>query len=424
MRQPHQAGVLPDASTLIAHAHGHPGFKVRIYAGFISLDYAYLTKKDDQFAWPRNEMRGLILDEDSGRIEARPFQKFWNADDKGAVGTDWTEHHVILPKLDGSLVYPAADRWVTRGGITRVSQQAEAFARTIGRPLDVLLEKVRRDPVDGTPCTPCFEYISPDNQIVIPYDDSQLVLLAVRRIIDGEYWSNKRLARTWAEALRETGPHRGLTVVKPIRDPADWDPGRSGYETRLTKEIAGWPAQIEGVVIAFEPSGHRVKVKSREYVALHRSLDKYSTEKRVLAVWLDGNHTALGRQLSPKRRKRLNDYFKALDQAVARTTAETAETAGRIWNETGGVRKNAALRWIKETKPTPEIRALGFAAFNALAADSDPSGAIRNTLLDLMRKGSGTQNGIDKKVRPLLGAEPPVWNPPDGMVEPRGSTIG
>ena len=118
MGQPHHNGRLPAGPDLIRMAEESDGFTVRRKAGLTAINYAYVTGKDEQFRWPRSEMRGLIIDERTGEVLARPFQKFWNFNEAGAAGTDWSEPHVILPKLDGSLVYPSGNRWTTRGGVT------------------------------------------------------------------------------------------------------------------------------------------------------------------------------------------------------------------------------------------------------------------------------------------------------------------
>ena len=191
-----------------------------------------MTSDEDQFEWPRSEMRGLIVDEQTGKVIARPFQKFWSITEKQAGGTDWSEPHVVLPKLDGSLVYPAAGRWVTRGGVTDTSQRAEALARGIGEPLEKLLERLRTDPADGAACTPCFEYIGPDNRIVVAYDRPRLVLLAVRRIGDGRYWPWERRRNAFETSEQASGLRRRWRQRRHQSDP-----GRE-YAQELADEIA------------------------------------------------------------------------------------------------------------------------------------------------------------------------------------------
>ena len=414
MPQPHQAGVLPTGAELIAIAETHKAFKVRRHAGMAALNYAHITDDEDQFEWPRSEMRGLIVDEATGEVIARPFQKFWNVGEKGAAGTDWDEPHVILKKLDGSLVYPAGSRWVTRGGVTDTSAKAEALAERIGKPIRTLLQRLRTDPADGAPCTPCFEYTGPDNRIVIRYESPGLTLLAVRRITDGEYWSTSEVARAWSEALGPDGGHPALALVRPILYPADHGHGKPGYAQRLTTDVHSWNANTEGVVVAFEPSGHRVKVKSQQYLALHRARDDYSAESRVLTVLMDGNHEQLLERLSAERKGRPIEYYRQVNEGITTTAAEVARDAAAVWSASAGDRKTAAIRWIERSGTNNGRRMLGFAVFDALTRGGNALEMARSTILKTVQRYCRKQRDIDEKVRRLLGPDPPTWNPPDG----------
>ena len=412
MAQPHRAGKLPDGRRLVRMAEETDAFKLRRHEGITALNYAYVSGKPDQFDWPRSEMRGLMVDESTGGILARPFQKFWNFNEGNARDTDWNESHVVLPKLDGSLVYPAGHRWTTRGGVTDTSLRVEALAERIGRPLARLLEAVRTDPDDGAPCTPCFEYIGPDNQIVIRYKHNRLVLLAVRRITDGKYWNTDRMVATFREAAGETSSHEALDVVEPL--------GRTGakrgadYVASLTQRVQQWSGDHEGVVVAFEPSGHRVKIKSLEYVALHRARDDYSTESRVLTVWSDGNARALCENLSANRRARLEQYYASLEECIRSAAAGIAAEAQETWSRNGGNRKNAAIEWTAATDKRIPVRAAGFTVFNAIARGHDAAAAAEEHIRKAIARACRHQSNIDQKARPLLGPDAPAWRPPDG----------
>ena len=380
-------------------------FKVRRHEGLTALNYIYVTGDPDQFRWPMSEMRGLMVDEHANTVVARPFQKFWNIWEKDAAGTDWSERHVVLPKFDGSLVYPAGYRWVTRGGVTDTSLRVERIAESIGEPLRALLDTYRTDD-DGTPCTPLFEYVGPSNQIVLRYDYDRLVLLAVRRITDGKYWSTEKIQSKW-----KIGPP-GLDLARPITG-MEAVGGTEGAK-RLADTVAGWPSSREGVVVAFEPSGHRVKIKGKEYIALHRARDEYSTECHVLKAWAMGRRDQLELNLTPVRAKRLAAYYDKIEECVSVTAITVADVAGECWHRSDGNRKTAAASWIAKTEKSPMLRPLGFRAFDALAAGEDPEGKVLVNINAIIERASGKQKLIDTKVRPMLGSRMPVWNPPDG----------
>ena len=412
-RQPYEGRGLPDGRELIAIAEADDRFKVRRRNGVAALNYAYVSDDPDQFTWPRGELRGLMVDEATGEILARPFQKFWSAAERGAAGTDWSERHIVLPKLDGSLVFPLRDGWATKGGPTSTSAKASALAAEAEPAVRALLARTRTDE-DGSPCTPCFEYIGPDNRIVIGYARRRLVLLTVRRIADGQYWSYERMAAAHAEAQGESGPDERVGIVEPVDRLDGLDPGATDYRLRLCDRVAAWPGDEEGVVLAFEPSGHRVKIKSREYIALHRARDDYSRENRVLGVWADGNAAKLLEQLAPDRRKRLGDYYADIDHAVETLATEIAKSSTHIWKTAGGNRKSAAGAWLARNTETPCRRPLGFRAFDALEREQDPAEAVRSNTREVIARASGRAAHVETKVWPLLGPDGPRWRPPDG----------
>ena len=414
MDQPHRDGPLPPGHELIRMAEEEPRFKVRRREGMAALNYVYVTDEPDQFDWPRSEMRGLIIDERTGEVLARPFQKFWCSHEGPAETTDWTEGHVVLPKLDGSLVCPAGSRWVTRGGVTDTSTRAERHAAALGPALERLLEAVRTDPEDGTPCTPCFEYIGPDNRIVIGYDERRLVLLAVRRIADGRYWSMARMLDVWERLFGRGGAPAGLDIVRPVAG-IGIEPGARDYQRRLADTVAAWSGDAnEGVVVAFEPSGHRVKIKCREYVRLHRARDDYSREGRILGVWNDGKVADLLPLLAPERAGRVRAYVEAVEASIDAAAHRIADEAGGCWKAAGGNRKEAAAAWIERTAARITERAYGFVAYDALTRGDDPAERVRGAIGQRIARSHRRESLIEQNIRPLMGTDPPRWNPPDG----------
>ena len=137
----------------------------------------------------RRECRGIKFYRD-GTIAARPFHKWFNVGEREETqihAIDMNVPHTIEEKLDGSMIHPmfvdGYVRWMTKMGITSVSMQAEEF-----------IAKNTKYKEFATWClsnglTPIFEWCSPFNQIVVPYEKDQLTLLAVRETISGKYVS-------------------------------------------------------------------------------------------------------------------------------------------------------------------------------------------------------------------------------------------
>ena len=238
------------------------------------------------------------------------------------------------------------------------------------------------------------------------------MLLAVRRITDGKYWNTDRMVATFREAAGETGGHEALDVVEPLsRTGAERD---TGYVASLTQRVQQWSGDHEGVVVAFEPSGHRVKIKSLEYVALHRARDDYSTESRVLTVWSDSNAHALCKNLSANRRTRLEQYYASLEECIRSSAAAIAAEAQETWSRNGGNRKNAAIEWTAATDKRIPVRTAGFTVFNAIARGHDAAAAAEEHIRKAITRTCRHQSNIDQKARPLLGPDAPAWHPPDG----------
>src|ERR1700761_5311430 len=107
------------------------------------------TDLQDFDAALRRECRGIVFGPD-GTVIARRLHKFFNAGERpeGAVeGINLDDEHVILEKLDGSMITPIpigdSIRWGTKMGLTEVGFQAEEFVST--RPQYVAMAEYYRD---------------------------------------------------------------------------------------------------------------------------------------------------------------------------------------------------------------------------------------------------------------------------------------
>lgn len=195
--------------------------------------------------------RGLVVD-NTGRVVARPFRKFFNASEHDSpflpdlpVGEDF----VAFEKMDGSLgvCFHYKDQWhvCTRGSFT--SEQAQ-FATQFLRERHALdLERMDRS------VTHLFEIIYPENRIVVNYGDAQkLVLLG-----GVERWSGEDL-------LPSNDRFEYLSFSSP-----------KVFKARDLSELPNDIPNFEGFVVRFS-SGLRAKVKLDEYVRLHRIATSWS----------------------------------------------------------------------------------------------------------------------------------------------------
>lgn len=217
----------------------------------------------------RRECRGLVFDLD-GKLINRRYHKFFNVNERDETAIhkiDWSRPHVILEKLDGSMVSPCFVhghlRWMTKMGITDTSMEAEAFVAS--RPDYV--ELARYYLANGF--TPVFEWCSNKNRIVLDYPEDRLVLTAMREVHFGNYLLQ--------DALEAIGERYGIPVVKV------WN--AFGNHDILVGAIRQWEG-IEGVVVRFD-DGHMVKIKSDWYVRIHKVKSLLGQERDVVALILN-----------------------------------------------------------------------------------------------------------------------------------------
>lgn len=228
--------------------------------GYMVVDYSFVT--DSTFTNPvALECRGLKFD-DTGRILARPFHKFFNIGEKEPPETvDWSRPHLVLDKLDGSMVHPCLLNgeltFMTRKGVSRQAEAALAASSDAVQALcrDALARGI----------TPLFEFTSPDNRVVLEYDRTDLTLLAARDTITGQYMPMGDLT---ALANRY-----GVAVVNSFGHVEDFR-----AFIAQSRALDG----IEGYVVAFE-NGHRLKLKTDGYALRHKALSGVAHEKNLLA---------------------------------------------------------------------------------------------------------------------------------------------
>lgn len=208
-----------------------------------------------------DKCRGLIFNSQTGEIVSRPFCKFWNYSDLRHTETMPENFPPIVPsitkKMDGSLgiLYCYEGKWsvATRGSFS--SQQADWATNWLNTKQPFFLWP------EGF--TPLVEIIFPENQIVVKYDWSGLILLAGVRIETGE-----EMTRDVLEAL---GVRNNFRVV---------DKFDKSIDACVSEDIEN----EEGYVVAWHRPGTwplRVKVKMETYCRLHRLL----TQTNPVTVW-------------------------------------------------------------------------------------------------------------------------------------------
>lgn len=300
--------------------------------------YDYTEKATFERVWNpvTKACRGLIVEVASGEIVARGLDKFHNLNEYGipestleAVAARGLDYEV-WEKLDGSMVLLWWDagqgewRTSTRGSFTSAQAQAARLW------LSTHVNSWHLDPAL------CYigEWVGPDNRVVLSYPRNEWRLIGVRSLADGREHSRDEL---WQVA-------KVLGV-----EPAQWYVARSLDEVC---EAAARDTRIEGWVVRW-PDGFRVKVKTAEYLELHRLVTNL-TPARVHQVLCAGTYDDYVREL-PEEHRILSEHYAAQIMARARRVeAEVWEAYGELIPHIASGRKAFAL--AVQAHVRPELR--------------------------------------------------------------------
>lgn len=248
-----------------------------------------ITPGFDKHAWGLDEvhLRSLLCRPD-GTVLSSGFPKFFNygenEEDTKKINkmiADPVSLVSYTEKLDGSLVI----RDVIDGRVhmrTRGSHQLgegfEAAWKLAEEKYPNLLNPKVGDPIMSY----LFEYTSPDNQIILKYDESRLTFLGmVSKETLMMYGGREHVLESIASDF-------GTPYVQFHDMPQDFD--------EATKLIQGW-GESEGVVLRLRPntdSLQRVwmtKIKAEKYIRLHSLKFYLTTDKLKQFCWIKGIDT-------------------------------------------------------------------------------------------------------------------------------------
>lgn len=291
----HIDDVLPALDTTNFNKMVKDGYTVILY-NFISPET--FPDISDENSKIKREFRGIIFDSKTGKIVRRPFHKFFNLNEKDETqfsNLNISSPHHILEKLDGSMIVPfKIDNkllWGTKAGITDVSNQLLPFIENHKKYIDFSEDMISNG------YSPIYEWCSQKNRVVIDYPEEQLTLTALRDMKTGEYKSYSQ--------LHYLSTDYNIPLVKHIP---------STLSESFIEEVKN-AKDIEGYVIKFE-NGHKLKIKTEEYVLLHRTLTGISRERDVIKLILQNQTDDIKPLLSEVNRRLFEDYEKDVHHAL------------------------------------------------------------------------------------------------------------
>jgi len=237
------------------------------------------------------ESRGIILDKTTFEIICNPFFKFWNLGETHAYNNINLKNSIIMEKSDGSIikVYFYKNEWhiATNGTINAVDAEIsntnffQLFIDVIPNYKELFTNFDKKN-------TYIFELIHPVSQIVVDYKNKkELVLIGIRsndinNMIDYNIFHNS--IKLKYEKIFLNFPIRFPKIYTFNNDISEL----SNYADKINKS----GNEFEGFVVTeindYKVTG-RVKIKSSQYLILHRLCTGDKVETNLVDVLLNGN---------------------------------------------------------------------------------------------------------------------------------------
>jgi RNA ligase len=315
----------------------------------------------------RRELRGIIFDK-NGHILSRRLHKFFNVNERNETlmqHIDFSEPHVILEKLDGSMITPffIGDqlRWGTKMGLTDVAKPVENFVAKHIRYSDFAREVIAEN------MTPIFEWCSRSQRIVIDYSIDRLVLIAIRNNVTGEYVGYDEMVN-WS--------HKFLVeCVKTY-------PGTAESMKHLIDSVRDKEG-IEGYVLRFD-DGHMIKIKGDWYVRIHKIKDAILHEKNLLDLIINEKIDDAKPFMLELDRERVEEFEKKFWKGID-DTIYIYEDMFRRFQHTYKDKKDFAIHCASTLNSL--TKTIMFSLWDGKNA--------RELVLDMVRRNLGTQTKVD-----------------------------
>lgn len=272
----------------------HPDLPYAIYC------YTKQAMFDRKWNHVTKTCRGLIVNEDTSEILARPFKKFFNLGEPDAPVFGQTDWVTVYDKLDGSLgiAYetPEGPAIATKGSF--ISEQAVKATEL----LRTKYPKYFHDDVN----TDLFEIIYPENRIVLDYGDlEELRYIGSVNIADGDDYWNGMLMKYWDipdNHFLDNGPFCQLKL----------DLNRSNKE---------------GFVLFNNDTGERLKVKQEDYLELHKVMT--GLNERQIWEWLASGFSPT--EVMLKIPEEMHDWARPIMENIVQERYQITEDVGKAY---------------------------------------------------------------------------------------------
>lgn len=218
------------------------------------------------------ECRGILFDiTEDPTLVSLPMEKFFNLyENPFTEEINPNDLDYAMEKRDGSLISTyyvlPYDGFALKSKASLESEQAIAADAYL--EANVELKSMVYQILQEWECTVNFEWTAPDNRIVVPYQERELIILNVRSH-DGSYIDfdtivnlvGKEIEKYWVGTLYINSPKEFIEAIPSLGSNED-------------------EPVVEGFVLRMK-DGRQIKVKTERYMRLHRTKDDITNPKRL-----------------------------------------------------------------------------------------------------------------------------------------------
>ena len=275
------------------------GIKVKQYDDRVVLNYSQIDSPKNSAV--TNLCRGLILSFPDFHVLSRTFDRFYNLGEVDGQDHEMGDKH-IFEKLDGSLISiyfdDNHDKWqiATRGtafGEACLANSDKTYRELVLETLELTEDKFQdySDYYFDMRMTYICEICSPENRIVTPYQESKLVLLAVREKYTGTYFNYYNEKPSIFDSPR--------TFTFDSRE----------HAVEASNALQGLE---EGYVVYSKQGVPLYKIKSPKYCAIHLLRGDLTFSKKRLAELVISNEQEEYLTYYPEDKKHIKPYEDSL----------------------------------------------------------------------------------------------------------------
>ena len=212
-------------------------------------------------------------------------------------------------------------------------------------------------------CTPVFEWCSRKQRIVLDYGEKdQLILTAIRHMNTGNYWDY--------HIMDFYATMHNIPVVKSF----DYQTDMKAF-VEYVRELKG----VEGFVVRFD-SGQMVKIKSDEYVQIHKAKEKILQDRNIVSLIVENLLDDIKSHLPSEDKIAIEEFENKINAAIIRRMGVILQIFDGIGNSD---RKSFALVLANELDQF--TKAAIFTCWDKRDANSVLS-CIKNTILNNLSK--------------------------------------